>query len=100
MRIDKLAEKEIKHFPAQVQSHIFAVLRLLARDGKLEEPISKKIDHDLFEIRIHYGGQWRVIYAYLVESWIIILSAFQKKTQKTPKKELSKAKYRLKGYKI
>ena len=66
----------------------------------ISEPYSKKVDSLLFEIRIKYQGQWRVLYAYIVNNYVLILSAFHKKTQKTPQSEISKAKFRLKGYQL
>lgn len=92
IRFDKRADKEIKQFSLIIQAKIKAIIQILARDGNIIEPFGKKIDKNLFEIRIKHQGQWRVIYAYLVNNCIIILSAFQKKTQKTPTKELEKAK--------
>ena len=92
--IDRRADKEIKKFPALVQAKVDAALKILARDGKLEKPFSKKLDEKLFEIRIKHQGQWRVLYTYFLEEAIIILSAFHKKTQKTPFEELQRAQKR------
>lgn len=98
VRIDTRAQREIGSFPALVQAKIKASLLLLARDGRLEVPFAKKLDRQLFEIRIKHAGQWRVLYAYIEEEYIIILSAFQKKTQKTPSLILETTKQRLRGY--
>jgi phage-related protein len=98
IRLDKRANKEINKFPVQVQAKIKAYLTILARNGKLEEPFAKKVDAKLFEIRVKYEGQWRILYAYLVDDTIFVLSAFHKKTQKAPIKELEAAKSRLKEY--
>ena len=100
IRFDKKAEKEFKMFGSIAQAKIKAIIDILARDGKLIEPFGKKIDKDLFEIRVESGGQYRLLYAYLIGEYIIILSAFQKKTQQTPLKEIKKAKARLNSYKI
>ena len=40
------------------------------------------------EIRIHARGAFRVIYIAKFEEAIYVLHAFQKKTQKTPKKDI------------
>ncbi len=48
------------------------------------------------EIRIHEDGEFRVIYVAQFAEAIYVLHAFQKKTQKTPKKEIDLAKKRLK----
>lgn len=100
VRLDKRAIKEIKKFPGDAQIKARAMIKVLARDGNLIEPYGKKLDDGLFEIRIKYKGQWRLIYAYLIDDFIIVLSAFQKKTQKTPLIEIKKAKTRLKGYQL
>ncbi|SRR6266404_4661776 len=99
--LDKHAEKEIKRFTRQVQLKFQALFEILEQDGKLEEPFGKKLsgNENLFEIRVKHQGQWRAIYAYIHIQSIIILSAFGKKTQKTPKEELEKAKKRLAEYK-
>ncbi len=98
VEIDVRAVKEIESFDEEVQIRIAASLEILSRDGFLKEPYAKRIDEDLFEIRVKYKGQWRAIYAYLRKTKIIVLSAFQKKTQKTPPKEIKKAQKRLKQH--
>ena len=47
------------------------------------------------EIRIHVDGEFRVIYIAKFEEPIYVLHAFQKKTQKTSKKDIDIAKTRL-----
>ena len=47
------------------------------------------------EIRIHVEGEFRVIYIAKFEEAIYVLHAFQKKTQKTSKKDIDIAKTRL-----
>lgn len=47
------------------------------------------------EIRIHVDGEFRVIYIAKFEEAIYVLHAFQKKTQKTSKKDIDIAKTRL-----
>lgn len=98
IRFDKRAEKEVKAFPITVQVKTKALLMILARDGTLIEPYGKKISQELFEVRVRCNGQWRLLYAYVLYEEIIVLSAFHKKTQKTPYLEIKKAKNRLKEY--
>lgn len=99
--IDRRAAKEIKRFIRPVQLKFQAMFEVLEQDGKLEEPFGKKLSGytNLFEVRVKYQGQWRAIYAYLKKENIVILSAFGKKTQKTPITELEKAKTRVADYK-
>lgn len=99
--VDKRSAKEINNFPREVQLKFRAMFIVLGNEGRLEEPDGKKLvgAAGLFEIRIKHQGQWRAIYAYVQDDNIIILSAFAKKTQKTPTSELDKAKKRLFDYK-
>lgn len=47
------------------------------------------------EIRIHKDGEFRVIYVTKYHDTVFVLHAFQKKTQKTLKKDIELAKVRL-----
>ncbi len=98
--VDSRAARELKKFPRPIQLKFKALFELLGEAGKLEEPFAKKLkgSTDLFEIRVKYEGQWRAIYAYLHQDVAIILSAFAKKTQKTPLTELEKAHKRRRDY--
>ncbi|MBI2452800.1 MAG: type II toxin-antitoxin system RelE/ParE family toxin [Parcubacteria group bacterium] len=95
---DKNALGELLRFNSEVQKEFQAYLVLLASGGKLEFPEARKITKRLFEIRVTQGGAYRGFYAYLRESYIVILHFFQKKTQKTPEKEIELAEQRLKKY--
>ncbi|HOZ03591.1 MAG TPA: type II toxin-antitoxin system RelE/ParE family toxin [Candidatus Woesebacteria bacterium] len=98
--LDARAEKEISKFPKSVRIKLWAYIDELKVKGVLKEPFAKKIKSkpELFEIRIKHQGAWRVLYAYLDKLEIILLSGFQKKTQKTPVKEIDKAIKRLDQY--
>jgi len=50
-----------------------------------------------YEIRVHVLGEWRVIYVAKFTDAIYVLHAFQKKTQKTAKADLSLATTRYKA---
>lgn len=95
---DKRARKELEGLSKNLRVKIDARLKILARDGKLEKPFAKKITKHLFEIRINFQGQWRILYAYLLDDYVILLTVFQKKVQKTPIREIAKAQKRLEKY--
>lgn len=97
--IDKNALDELESFKKETQARFLAYFLILIKEGFLTEPFAKKLCDDIFEVRVRTGGQWRALYAYLENNIIVILSAFQKKTQETPKNEIQKAAARLKGYK-
>lgn len=94
------AEKELSKYPRVVKLKFKGLFEILESTGKLEKPFAKKLTghNNLFEIRVKYKGQYRAIYAYIESKSVIILSAFHKKTQKTPPKELNKADKRLQEY--
>lgn len=95
--LHRRAEKELLKFPRMVGLKFKALFEILEDKGRLEQPYAKKLTgkDELFELRVSYQGQWRVVYAYVVKDAIVILSAFAKKTQKTPQQEITKAKKRL-----
>lgn len=90
------AKKELFKFPRPAQVKFKALFEKLEIEGKLEEPFAKKLtgQGDFFELRVKHHGQWRVIYAYGIEDMVIILSAFMKKTKKTPLSKLDTAQNR------
>ncbi len=49
------------------------------------------------EIRIRHDGQFRIVYIAKFEEAVHVLHAFQKKTQKTSKKDLEAARHALKA---
>jgi phage-related protein len=56
----------------------------------------KTVGSGVREIRIQQDGQYRVIYVATLAENIRVLHAFQKKTQKTRKRDLEIARQRLK----
>jgi phage-related protein len=91
------AWKEYHKLALKIREEFVSLLEKLEEKGKLYEPEGKKINQDLFEMRIRFDlNQWRGLYGYFKENKIIILRFFQKKTQKTPKKEMDLALKRLK----
>ncbi|KKQ34661.1 MAG: hypothetical protein US52_C0051G0013 [candidate division WS6 bacterium GW2011_GWA2_37_6] len=52
----------------------------------------------LYEVRVKFKGEYRFIYAYVGNEFIIFLSGFRKKQNKTPTREIELAKNRLKNY--
>ena len=76
---------------------IDAYVRLLRENGlPLNEKYVKKIDCELWELR---PLRDRILFASLNNNKFILLSIFIKKTQKTPKREIEKAKRLLRDYK-
>jgi len=60
---------------------------------ELREPYSKHLSEGVFELRAKVGSDiTRVLYFFYVEWHIILTNGFIKKTQKTPPKEIERAK--------
>ena len=60
----------------------------LEMSGRLEYPFAEKVDDNLFEIRIRKGGNGREFYCYDDGEFVWLLNGFEKKTRKTPPREI------------
>lgn len=78
--------------PIPAVTKMLETIDALGKCGALGMPNAKKIDKELFEIRVRdSGNQYRVFYCYAVGNLIYILNGFVKKTQDTPRSEIRKA---------
>ena len=60
---------------------------------ELREPYSKYLTEGIFELRARVGSDiTRALYFFYVDSRIVLTNGFIKKTNKTPIKEIEKAK--------
>ena len=72
-------------------------IRLLSIHGlQLGEPYIKKIDKEIWELR---PLRDRILFVSLYNNKFVLLSYFMKQTQKTPRREIRKAKKLLDDYK-
>ena len=73
---------------------MLSAIELLSINGRLAMPDAKKLDDNLFELRVRSQNlQHRAFYCYTIKGDVIyVLSGFIKKTQKTPLSEIRKAK--------
>ena len=76
---------------ARIQyNQILFYIDLLAKNGtNLTVNITKHLEEDIWELR---PGNNRVFYFYYDESQYVLLHHFRKKSQKTPKREITRAK--------
>lgn len=94
-----------KHYPVKefienqsfsVQARINKSIRLLVNHGPfLKPPYIKKLDHNLYELRIKTQIAIRIFYS-PKNNCYYLLHAFKKKSQKTPSRELKVALDRIK----
>ena len=85
-------------FPEGVLANFLHVSELLEEYGpKIGMPFTRKVGPGLFEIRARgKEGIARALYCCLAGRELVVLCAFVKKTQKTPKKQLALARKRMK----
>ncbi len=89
--IESLRLKAAKNKDFRIQyKQIILYIELLQQNGtRLPDNITKHIDEDIWELR---PGNNRVFYFYKKENTFILLHHFKKKSQKTPKREIERAK--------
>ena len=88
------AEEFILAQDVKMRAKIFLALEFLEERGPaLREPYSKALGDGIFEVRAKQGSDIsRVLYFFVVGRKIILTNGFVKKTQKTPAREIEKAK--------
>ena len=60
---------------------------------KLRAPFSKSIGNGVFELRIRFAADiTRIFYFFYYDNKIVLTNGFIKKTQKTPRREIEKAR--------
>ena len=75
---------------------VVAYIDLLEEMGtRVGEPVTKHLDGEIWELRPISN---RILYAFFTDNKIILLHHFPKKTQKTPLREIIKAKNELEDY--
>ncbi|MTI12015.1 type II toxin-antitoxin system RelE/ParE family toxin [Sansalvadorimonas verongulae] len=97
----KKVMKEMESLPAGIQADFIDLLDQVEVYGPaLGEPHTKSMGRGLFEIRAHGAeGQGRGLFCSVKQNKLVILHIFQKKSQKTPKKDLDIGYQRLKEVK-
>ena len=75
---------------------IVAYMDMLEEVGtRIGEPVTKHLEGEIWELRPLKN---RILYAYYKENKFVILHYFIKKTNKTPKREIERAKNNLKYF--
>ncbi len=104
---DRRGESEVKEYLKKLRnkkdkeskiklSKITAYLDMLVKQGcNIGEPYIKHLEDEIWELR---PLRDRILFAYFDNNEFILLNIFMKKTQKTPKTEINKAKRNLRDY--
>lgn len=92
----RLKSKNNKNYRIQYRQIMFYINLLKENGSTLNSNIMKNIDEDIWELRPGYN---RVFYFYYDKSeTYVLLHHFRKKSQKTPKREIVKAKNERNSY--
>lgn len=89
--LETLRSKSNSNKNARIQyRQIMLYIQLLQDNGtQLPDNITKHIEEDIWELR---PGNNRVFYFYSKDNTYVLLHSFRKKSQKTPRREINKAK--------
>ena len=105
---DKSGKSELEEYFKQLNNNtskenriklnkIRLYINLLSEYGlELNEPYIKKLDNEIWELR---PVRDRILFASWYNNKFILLTYFMKQTQKTPKKEIERAKKLFEDYK-
>ena|SRR5215813_11425111 len=95
------AEAEIDGLPADMRARFLRIAALLEELGPhhVREPHVKHLEDKLWEMRMTgRDGIARAIYFTAQERRLIVVRAFVKKTQKTPRREIEIARRRMRAW--
>lgn len=88
-------EEFLKEQPQKVQDKIFKIIEAIETLERVPKNYLKQITgtKNLYEARIQLASNiWRVFCFFDNDKLVVLINGFQKKTQKTPKSEIEKAK--------
>ncbi|HRI01985.1 MAG TPA: type II toxin-antitoxin system RelE/ParE family toxin [Saprospiraceae bacterium] len=90
-------ENDLKNYDRNEQGELIRLIIECRLSPELKMPRFRKFRDSIIygELRIK---QWRILVAKINEKDFIMISAFKKKTEETPKSEILKAEKRLKDY--
>ncbi len=94
------AEEFLLSLDKKMRAKLTGLIAILQEYGnQLREPYSKPLGDGIFELRGKVGSDIsRVLYFFCHNGVIILTNGFIKKTRKTPKEEIQKAKRYRKDY--
>ncbi len=89
------SREDLRHFPASARRKAGLELRALQRGEPPTDfkPMSS-VGPGVMEIRINVGDAYRIFYVAKFTEGIYVLHAFQKKTQRTSKKDIQSGQQR------
>ena len=90
----KPVEEFIDRLDVKMRAKVFGGLELLEQEGpSLGMPFSRALEDGIYELRTTQGGNiTRILYFFVLGKRIVLTHGFVKKTQKTPRREMERAK--------
>ena len=84
----------VDSLPFKLSAKTYWTIGLLEAEGaSLREPYSKHLEDGIFELRTELGSDIsRVLFFFVIGNKAVLTNGFLKKTQKTPRAEIEKAK--------
>jgi putative addiction module killer protein len=83
----------------EVKKKVHYVFDLLCTKEVVSKKFVRHIRDGIYEIKIEYDGNiYRIFFIFDKEKIVVLFNGFQKKTQKTPKSEIQKARKIRKEY--
>lgn len=88
------AKEFILNLDKKMRTKMLRTIEMLQNNGyELREPYSKSVSEGILELRAKVGSDIsRVMYFFVVGKKAVLTNGFIKKTQKTPKEEIERAK--------
>ncbi|MCB9062150.1 MAG: type II toxin-antitoxin system RelE/ParE family toxin [Halobacteriovoraceae bacterium] len=92
---------KLKEFPDEIKQNLgYELHRLQTGERPLDSKPMKSINQGVYELRDRDKSSWyRVIYYVKIKDSIYVLHSFEKKSNKTPQKDIALAQSRLKELK-
>lgn len=89
--LEALRSKNATNKDARIQyKQLTYYIELLQQNGtRMPDNITKHLEDDIWELR---PGKNRVVYFYFQDDVFVLLHHFRKKSQKTPRREIERAK--------
>ena len=104
--VDEAGDEPVRSFlrglDRQTQARFdWSIEQLRLRNTQAREPLVKHLDGKIWELRRESNTNiFRLLYALLPGRRILFLHGFQKKTQKTPPREIATAHARLQRFQV
>lgn len=100
LEIHRRCQREIDDWPVEVREDLADAVARLEQGHSLSMPLSRpmpSIVAGAHELRLHArSGAFRVIYAVVTRSGLVLLHAFKNAAEKTPQRNIEIARARLK----